>query len=212
MTTRAAGYDSDGDGMPDVWEVKYGLNPNSAADGKLDFDNDGYTNVQEYLDETGAFPAPAPIVFNGATNTRYAQITNWKTSDGITTGSNWEPTRFDEARDQQRHGSGRRRRPTRRHAQGWRSSRQHRHAQYHQWLARGGYRNGCRCRPYGNWRRQHDGRHAQCAHTQQGRRRQLVQPDRRHAPRGHGEFLVWQTTAGRSLRALAPAKPTSSVI
>ena len=97
MTTRPAGFDSDGDGMPDAWEVKYGLNPNAAADGKLDFDNDGYTNVQEYLDETGAFPAPAPIVFNGATNTRYAQITNWKTSDGITTGSNWEPTRFDEA-------------------------------------------------------------------------------------------------------------------
>jgi hypothetical protein len=98
-TTRAAGYDSDGDGMPDVWEVKYGLNPNSAADGKLDFDNDGYTNVQEYLDETGAFPAPAPIVFNGDTGNRYAVITNWRTNDGgVTAGSNWEPTRFDEAR------------------------------------------------------------------------------------------------------------------
>jgi hypothetical protein len=51
------------------------------------------------LDETGAFPAPAPIVFNSATGNRYALITNWKTNDGgVTAGSNWQPTRFDEAR------------------------------------------------------------------------------------------------------------------
>jgi hypothetical protein len=97
-TARGAGYDSDGDGMPDVWEAKYGLNPHLATDGTGDFDTDGYTNLQEYLDEAGAFPAPAPIVFNGATNNRFAQITNWKTNDGVTAGSNWEPTRFDEAR------------------------------------------------------------------------------------------------------------------
>jgi PEP-CTERM motif len=98
-TTRSAGYDSDGDGMPDVWEAKYGLNPSSAVDAFTDFDGDGYVNVQEYLDETGAFPAPAPIDFNGATNNRFAVITNWKTNDGgVTTGSNWQPTRFDEAR------------------------------------------------------------------------------------------------------------------
>jgi hypothetical protein len=98
VTTRQAGWDTDNDGMPDVWEAAHGLNPNSSLDFKLDFDNDGYVNLQEYVDEIGAFPAPAPIVFGGGTNNRYAQITNWRTNDGgITAGSHWQPTRFDEA-------------------------------------------------------------------------------------------------------------------
>jgi hypothetical protein len=97
-TTHPANWDTDGDGMPNEWEVKHGLNPNLGTDFKLDFDGDGYVNGQEYLDEIGAFPAPSAIVFNGATNSRYAQITNWKTDDGgITAGSNWQPSKFDEA-------------------------------------------------------------------------------------------------------------------
>ncbi len=43
--------DSDGDGMPDGWEVTYSLNPLSAADAALDSDpggGDGLTNFQEY--------------------------------------------------------------------------------------------------------------------------------------------------------------------
>ena len=40
--------DTDGDGMPDGWEVFYALNPLDAADGSLDPDNDGLTNAQEY--------------------------------------------------------------------------------------------------------------------------------------------------------------------
>ncbi len=98
FTTRPGNWDTDQDGMPNDWELAHGLNPNSAADNKLDFDSDGYVNVVEYLNDAGAFPAPAPIVFNGATNTRYAQITNWKTNDGgVTAGSNWQPSKFDTA-------------------------------------------------------------------------------------------------------------------
>jgi hypothetical protein len=41
--------DRDGDGMPDSWEIVMGLNPASAADGPLDPDGDGYTNIEEYL-------------------------------------------------------------------------------------------------------------------------------------------------------------------
>jgi len=41
--------DSDGDGMPDVWEAFYSLNPVSAVDAQLDLDGDGHTAVDEYV-------------------------------------------------------------------------------------------------------------------------------------------------------------------
>lgn len=41
--------DADRDGIPNQWELDYGLNPNNYSDGKLDKDNDGYTNLEEYL-------------------------------------------------------------------------------------------------------------------------------------------------------------------
>lgn len=44
--------DSDGDGMPDAWEKKFGLDPSAAADPGLDTDKDGYTDVEEYLNGT----------------------------------------------------------------------------------------------------------------------------------------------------------------
>lgn len=40
--------DSDGDGLPDAWEKKYGLNPNDAADASADADGDGFTNLEEF--------------------------------------------------------------------------------------------------------------------------------------------------------------------
>ncbi|MBN2343762.1 MAG: pectate lyase [Deltaproteobacteria bacterium] len=40
--------DSDQDGMPDDWETARGLNP-SVADDSGDDDDDGYTNIEEYL-------------------------------------------------------------------------------------------------------------------------------------------------------------------
>ncbi len=41
--------DTDGDGMPDWWEFKNKLKPNSAADASLDPDGDGLTNLQEFI-------------------------------------------------------------------------------------------------------------------------------------------------------------------
>ncbi len=35
--------------MPDDWESSAGLNPGDASDGPLDRDDDGYTNLEEYL-------------------------------------------------------------------------------------------------------------------------------------------------------------------
>lgn len=42
--------DSDHDGMPDAWELKYKLNPNDPSDAVLDCNGDGYTNIEKYID------------------------------------------------------------------------------------------------------------------------------------------------------------------
>jgi pectate lyase len=86
-------YDADNDAMEDAWETKHG----GDLVWNADFDNDGYINLIEFINEKGEFPAPAPIVFNGGLNSRYAHIMNWKTNDGVTAGSNWQPSKYDEA-------------------------------------------------------------------------------------------------------------------
>ncbi len=41
--------DSDMDGMPDAWEIKYGLNPNDPSDAVKDCNGDGYTNIEKFI-------------------------------------------------------------------------------------------------------------------------------------------------------------------
>jgi hypothetical protein len=41
--------DSDGDGIPDIWESGFGFSPTNAADAALDADGDGMTNGAEYI-------------------------------------------------------------------------------------------------------------------------------------------------------------------
>jgi len=41
--------DSDHDGIPDDWEKAHGLNPSDASDANKDFNSDGYTNLEKYL-------------------------------------------------------------------------------------------------------------------------------------------------------------------
>jgi hypothetical protein len=54
--------------MPDAWETAHGLNPADAADGPKDKDGDGYTNIEEFLNETDpnkpdtGVPASQPAV------------------------------------------------------------------------------------------------------------------------------------------------------
>ena len=44
--------DADGDGLPDEWEKKFGLNPGDASDANADADGDGFTNAEEYAAKT----------------------------------------------------------------------------------------------------------------------------------------------------------------
>lgn len=41
--------DSDGDGMPDEWELANGLNPNDPSDANGDINGDGYTNIEKWI-------------------------------------------------------------------------------------------------------------------------------------------------------------------
>ena len=48
---RPEGYDTDKDGMPDLWETLNGYNKN-IDDSAEDRDGDGYTNIEEFLNRT----------------------------------------------------------------------------------------------------------------------------------------------------------------
>ena len=101
---RPANFDTDGDGMPDGWEVQHNLDP-VVANNNADFDTDGYTDLEEYLNDLAAWPAAAPVVFKGTTSTRYAVITNWNLASnfnntGATTAGVWQPNRYDTAQVQ----------------------------------------------------------------------------------------------------------------
>jgi hypothetical protein len=94
---RDANWDSDLDGMPNEWEERHGLAPN-AAENNGDFDGDGYTNVEEYINELAAWPAASAVVFNNAhADGRYAHILNWDENPDAVTVHAWQPSKYDTA-------------------------------------------------------------------------------------------------------------------
>jgi len=52
LLSAQAPLDIDADGMPDEWERRFSPNGDLSLQGTLDSDGDGYTNVEEYLNQT----------------------------------------------------------------------------------------------------------------------------------------------------------------
>jgi hypothetical protein len=63
--------DSDSDGIPDAWEIKYSLDPNDPSDADSDRDNDGVTALDEFL--AGTIPSGS-IDLDG--NEKYDALTD----------------------------------------------------------------------------------------------------------------------------------------
>jgi hypothetical protein len=61
---RTTQSDADGDGMDDSWELRYGLNPGSAADAGRDDDDDGYV-ANDFINADGQPVNPAPAIAGG---------------------------------------------------------------------------------------------------------------------------------------------------
>jgi hypothetical protein len=59
--------DRDGDGLPDAWEFRYGLNPGNNADAVEDSDDDGMTNLQEFRSGTDPRDANSVLRFDSVT-------------------------------------------------------------------------------------------------------------------------------------------------
>ncbi len=64
VVTRPAGFDSDGDGIPDTWETAHGLNPNLASDANKT-NPIGYTFIEQYINELASIHAVQTWNSNG---------------------------------------------------------------------------------------------------------------------------------------------------
>ncbi|MEM9650402.1 MAG: hypothetical protein AAF969_18155, partial [Bacteroidota bacterium] len=49
--SRPGNYDTDRDGIADVWEITVGLDPTDPDDANADRNDDGYTNLEDFLNQ-----------------------------------------------------------------------------------------------------------------------------------------------------------------
>jgi hypothetical protein len=64
--------DGDQDGLPDWWEIQYGLDPSNPDDGRIDSDRDGLTNLEEF--RAGTNPLLADSNGDGITDSVAIQL------------------------------------------------------------------------------------------------------------------------------------------
>lgn len=75
--------DTDRDGMPDTWEIARGLNP-SVADNNGDDDNDGYTNIEEYINEVADYiNSPTNFVAEAVADNQVDLTWQYTNSEGM---------------------------------------------------------------------------------------------------------------------------------
>jgi len=55
--------DTDNDGMPDWWEKRYGLDPYTPGDANEDWNNNGRTNLEEYIKNSNPITSSYDLVF-----------------------------------------------------------------------------------------------------------------------------------------------------
>lgn len=76
--------DTDNDGLPDGWEIRYGTNP-FVADASADPDGDGLNNLAEYQNGTNPFASDTDgdnLTDSEEVNTYHTNPTLWTDSDG----------------------------------------------------------------------------------------------------------------------------------
>jgi 1,4-alpha-glucan branching enzyme len=88
LGTNPLSPDTDGDGMPDGWEIQFaaaGLSPSNPDDADLDFDHDGLSNIDEYLNGTDPthFDTDGDLLSDGAEVNRYATDPTLWDSTGV---------------------------------------------------------------------------------------------------------------------------------
>lgn len=74
LRTRPVHPDGDGDGLPDLWETAFGLDP-AVPDGDADPDGDGFTNLQEF--NAGTDPLSADDFSLAAAGSPAFPVSTW---------------------------------------------------------------------------------------------------------------------------------------
>ena len=80
----SAAADTDGDGMPDAWEIANGFNPNNPNDASQDADGDGFSNLQEYLAGTNPRNAQSYLRIGPISSAPDAMVIEFPAAAGIT--------------------------------------------------------------------------------------------------------------------------------